>query len=283
MFGTRTTLLIGVGFETASFIGASFATQTWHLFLSQGVCFGWGMGFLFVGSVGIAAQWFTTHRSLANGISAAGSGLGGLMYSLAAQAMIKNIGLPWAFRILAVLAFVVNTICAMLIRDRNKQIGSSQLSFDYRLFRRLEFLGLLAFGFLSMLGYVVLLFSLPNYARTIGLTAQQGSIVGAILNLGQALGRPPIGYFSDTVGRLNMASSMTFLVGLFSLVIWMFAKSFGVLVFFSFISGTVAGTYWATCAPVTTEVIGLVDLPSALSITWLVLVLPTTCTSDVFS
>lgn len=66
-FGTRTTLFIGVAFETVSFIGASFATQIWHLFLSQGICFGWGMGFLFVGSIGIAAQWFTTHRSLANG------------------------------------------------------------------------------------------------------------------------------------------------------------------------------------------------------------------------
>jgi MFS family permease len=101
-YGTRTTLLIGVVLETVSFIGASFATNIWHLFLSQGICFGWGMGFLFVGSVGIAAQWFTTHRSLANGCCAAGSGLGGLIYSLSAQAMIRNIGLPWAFRTLAV-------------------------------------------------------------------------------------------------------------------------------------------------------------------------------------
>jgi hypothetical protein len=128
LFGTRTTLLIGVVFETVSFIGASFATRIWHLFLSQGICFGWGMGFLFVGSVGIAAQWFTTHRSLANGCCAAGSGLGGLIYSLSAQAMIRNIGLPWAFRTLAVIAFVVNTVCALVIKDRNKQIGSSQLS-----------------------------------------------------------------------------------------------------------------------------------------------------------
>ncbi|KAF1840712.1 MFS general substrate transporter [Cucurbitaria berberidis CBS 394.84] len=276
LFGTRTTLLIGVAFEAVSFIGASFATRIWHLFLSQGVCFGWGMGFLFVGSVGIAAQWFTTRRSLANGIAAAGSGLGGLVYSLAAQAMIKNIGLPWAFRILAVIAFVVNAACALLIKDRNKQIGSSQLSFDYTLFKRIEFLGLMCFGFLSILGYVILLFSLPNYARTIGLSAQQGSIIGAILNLGQVLGRPPIGYFSDGIGRLNMASSMTFLCGVFCLLIWMFAKSFGVLIFFSLVGGMVAGTYWAIVAPITTEVMGLVRLPSALSITWLVLVLPTT-------
>lgn len=276
-FSTRTTLLIGVVLETASFIGASFATKIWHLFLTQGLCFGWGMGFLFVGSVGIAAQWFSTRRSLANGISAAGSGLGGLVYSLSTQAMIRNIGLPWAFRILGIVAFVVNTSCALLIRDRNKQIGSSQLSFDWRLFKRLEFCGLMLFGFLSMLGYVVLLFSLPNYARTIGLTAQQGSIIGALLNLGQALGRPPIGYFSDSIGRLNMASSMTFACGVFSLVIWMFAKSFGVVVFFGMLGGTVAGTFWAVAAPVTAEVMGIKRLPSALSITWLVLVLPTTC------
>ncbi|RAR10534.1 hypothetical protein DDE83_005038 [Stemphylium lycopersici] len=239
-FGTRTTLFIGVAFETVSFIGASFATQIWHLFLSQGICFGWGMGFLFVGSIGIAAQWFTTHRSLANGCCAAGSGLGGLVYSLSAQAMIRNIGLPWAFRILAVIAFVANTASSLFIRDRNKQIGSSQLGFDYRLFRKPQFLGLLAFGFFSMLGYVVLLFSLPNYAKTIGLTAQQGSIIGAVLNLGQALGRPPIGYFSDSIGRLNMATTMTFFGGLFCLVIWMFAKSFGVLIFFSLVGGMVA-------------------------------------------
>jgi MFS family permease len=139
--------------------------------------------------------------------------------------------------------------------------------------------GLMSFGVFSMLGYVVLLFSLPNYARTVGLTAKQGSIIGALLNLGQSLGRPPIGYFSDSIGRLNMATSMTFLCGLFCLVIWMFAKSFGVIIFFAMIGGTVAGTYWAVVAPVTAEVMGLKRLPSALSITWLVLVLPTTCKS----
>ena len=51
LYGTRVTLLAGVFFETLALIGASFAHQIWQLFLSQGVCFGWGMGYLFVGSV----------------------------------------------------------------------------------------------------------------------------------------------------------------------------------------------------------------------------------------
>lgn len=51
LYGTRVTLLIGVFLETLALIGASFSREIWQLFLSQGVCFGFGMGFLFVGSV----------------------------------------------------------------------------------------------------------------------------------------------------------------------------------------------------------------------------------------
>ncbi|KAJ9627744.1 hypothetical protein H2203_002957 [Taxawa tesnikishii (nom. ined.)] len=275
-FGTRTTLLTGVVFETASLIGASFAWQIWHLFLSQGICFGFGMGFLFVGSVGVVPQWFTTRRSLANGIATAGSGFGGLIYSLATGAMIPSIGLPWAFRVLGIIACVVNGICAVLMRDRNKAIGSSQLAFDVKLFKRVEYLLLLGFGWFSMLGYVVLLFSLANYARTVGLSAHQAATVSALLNLGQALGRPPIGYFSDAIGRINMAGLMTFISGLFALVIWTNAKSYGVLIFYALLGGTVAGTFWTTIAPVSAEVVGLKDVPSALNICWIVLVLPCT-------
>lgn len=275
--GTRTTLLLGVFFETVSLIGASFSTQIWQLFLSQGVCFGWGMGFLFVGSVGVVPQWFTKRRSLANGIATGGSGLGGMMYSLATNAMIQSIGLGWAFRILGILAFVVNFICAILIKDRNKAIGVTQLAFDYRLLKRKEFLLLLGWGFFSMLGYIVLLFSLPNYALTIGLSSYQGSIIGALLNLGQGLGRPAIGIFSDRAGRINIAGFLTFVCALFCFVIWIFSNGFGVLIFFALIVGTVAGTFWTTIAPVGAEIVGLKELPSALSITWIVLVLPCTC------
>ncbi|KAL8657686.1 MAG: hypothetical protein Q9226_001662 [Calogaya cf. arnoldii] len=281
LYGTNTTLLIGVFLETLALIGASFSRQIWQLFLSQGVCFGLGMGFLFVGSVGVVPQWFTTKRSLANGIATAGSGIGGLMYSLATNAMIESLGIGWAFRILGILAFTVNTVCAILMKDRNKKIGAIQLAFDYTLFKKLEFLLTLGWGFFSMLGYIVLLFSLPSYATSVGLSSKQGSIVGALLNLGQGLGRPAVGMVSDSVGRINIAFLCTLVAGLFCLVIWIFAKSFGVLVFFALLVGTVSGTFWTTIAPIEAEVVGLKVLPSALSIVWLVLVLPTTCAEPI--
>ncbi|KAK4551798.1 hypothetical protein LTR86_010884 [Recurvomyces mirabilis] len=276
VLGTKPTLFIGIFFETLSLIGASFATKIWHLFLSQGICFGIGMGFLFIPSVGIVPQWFTTKRSLANGFATCGSGLGGLTYSLATGAMIKTIGLPWAFRVLGIVAFAVNTICTILLKDRNKIIGASQLAFDTKLFKRPEYLLVNFWGFFSLLAYVVLIFSLANYANAIGLSASQASLVSALFNLGQALGRPPIGYFSDSIGRLNMAGLMTFLAGLFALIIWIFSHSYGVLIFYSLIGGTVAGTFWCTVAPVTAEVVGLRDVPAALNLIWLFIVLPST-------
>ncbi|KAL8920768.1 MAG: hypothetical protein Q9208_006098 [Pyrenodesmia sp. 3 TL-2023] len=276
-YGSHLTLSIGIVLETASLMGASFADerQIWQLFLSQGVCFGFGMGFLFVASVGIPPQWFTTKRSLANGISTSGSGFGGLLYSLAAGAMIRSIGLAWCFRVLALLCFTVNTGCTILIRDRNKIIGSRHL-LDLKLFKRPEYLLFNGYGFFSMLGYIVLIFSLADYANRIGLTASQASVISAILNLGQGLGRPPIGYFSDGIGRMNMAGLATFLCALFTFVIWIFAKSYGVLMLYALVGGTVAGTFWATAAPVAVEVVGLKDAPSALNLEWLVIVLPCT-------
>ena len=78
-----------------------------------------------------------------------------------------------------------------------------------------------------------------------------------------------------------MAAAMTFLSGLFILVIWVFADNYGILIFYALIGGTVAGTYWTVIGPVTTEVVGLRELPSALSIIWLTLVLPDTFTEAI--
>lgn len=273
--GTRLVLNIGAILQTISFIGVSFANKMWHVILSQGICFGVGMGFLFIGSVGIIPQWFDKKRGLAMGITASGSGIGGLIYALGVGSMIPNLGLSWTFRLLAILSFVVNTIAANILRDRNKAIGARPTVFNPTLFRNYQYILFIAWGVLSMLGYVTLLFSMSDYAISIGLTARLASIVAALLNLGQGLGRIFIGFSSDRFGHLNIATFFTFLCGVFCLVIWVFATSLGVLCFFVLLAGSIAGTYFATVSPVLADIVGLEDLLSALSANWLFLVTPT--------
>ena len=73
-----------------------------------------------------------------------------------------------------------------------------------------------------------------------------------------------------------MAMITTFMGGLFALVIWIFAKSYGVLIFYALIGGTVAGTFWCTIGPVTAEIVGLRHVPSGLNLMWLTIALPVT-------
>ncbi|CAJ2513457.1 Uu.00g015760.m01.CDS01 [Anthostomella pinea] len=276
-FGTRWTIFLGAVFETIGFIGSSFASQLWHILLSQGVSFGLGMGLCFVASAAVPPQWFTKRRSFANAIAASGSGFGGLCYSLASNAMIARIGLPWTFRVIAIICFVVNGAASFFIRDRNKAIGSVHVPFNWQLFKRPSFLMLEAWMVLSILGYTILVFSIVAYCQEVGLSSSQASLVGAMFNLAQGIGRPVIGLSSDYVGRLNVANFSTLLCGLLCLFFWTFgARSLASCIVFALLSGSVAGAMWATIAPIAAEVVGLAIIPSALAMTWLVLVIPAT-------
>jgi len=318
--GLTFTLLLGATIESGSLIGASFATKTWQLFLSQGVGFGIGFGLLFVGSVGIVSQWFVAKRSLANGIATAGSGIGGLIYSLATVAMLKSIGQSWTFRVLGILSFVANVVCALLLREYPATPGRSTIfirlrsnqsvtdpplpaahslqptvrTFAPRLLKSPPYLLLLLYSTLSMLGYIALLFSLSASARaTAHLAADRAALLTALLNLAQGFGRPAVGLASDYIGRLNAAALGTLLSGLCTLIIWPNAHTFAGLVVFAVLCGIFVGTFWATIAPVTAEVVAclpvnlegtedpLAILGPALNMLWLVLALPTTFAASI--
>ena len=296
--GTKTTLFIGVVFETAALIAASFATQVWHLYLTQGLLFGWGCSFLYIGTIGIIPQWFHKSRGIANGIAAAGSGLGGLAFSLGSDAMITSLGVAWSFRITAICAATVNIVCALLIRDRNKHINPEQHGFNIRLLKRPELLWITSWAALSILGYTIVLFSLPNNGHSIGLSSRQGSILAALVNMGMAIGRPFVGFLSDKLGRVKVVALATILAGVLCFCLWTTGKTYSILLAFSVLGGTVVGTSWAvskssirvvqmqgtnsniqSIGPLLADAFGTKLLPSALSIVWTLISFPSCCKS----
>ena len=193
--------------------------------------------------------------------------------------MLEGSGPALTFRILAICAFVANLVAIVLLHDRNKLQQPNQSAFNHGLLKRLEIWLVVGWGCLSELGYTVLLYSLPNYARRIGLNAHQGSIVGALINLGLLIGRPFTGYLSDTWGGINLATATTGLCGVACLVVWIFSKSFGSLCFFAIVAGMLCGTFWASVAPIGADVAGLSEVPSTLSVVLFCMTVPTTCKS----
>lgn len=278
VIGSKVTMLIGTGLVFASLLGASYSTKIWHLFLSQGVCFGTGMGFLYITAMSVLPEWFSTRRSFSMGLAASGVGLGGVAYNLVAGAAIQAIGVAAAYRVLAFCALGGNLISSLLMKDRRRSLRREgrHRTFNHRDLSHFEVLLMILWGVASELGYVTLIYSLPNYASSIGLTPQQGSIAGAVLNMGATVGRPVIGYASDRLGRITISTVMTAFAGLFCFAIWIPAHSYPPLLLFSLLAGMVCGTFWGTITPVTAEVVGLNRLPSTFAMICLALVVPTT-------
>ncbi|KAF4991029.1 hypothetical protein FDECE_14178 [Fusarium decemcellulare] len=114
---------------------------------------------------------------------------------------------------------------------------------------------------------------LASYATHIGLNSSQGALTSAIFNLGQGVGRLLVSYFSDQLGRINMAALMAMVAGILTLAMWVTAKSYAALISYSVLEALVGGTFWATIIPLMAEVIGLRAVPSGMSILWLSVVL----------
>ncbi|KAL3425284.1 major facilitator superfamily transporter [Phlyctema vagabunda] len=270
-------MLLGIGIQTTGFIAASYAHEIWHLYVTQGVLLGLGLGFISVPANPILSQWFSKRRSLATGISSAGSGIGGLIFSFASSALMHRLSLAWAFRITALTCAVANLVAVLLIRNRNAVVKPPQLGFDTQLLhprRRSDVLLFLAWAFVSLFGYTSLLYSLSPFASALGLSNDKAAAISAFLNLGTAVGRPAVGFASDRFGRIEVAASLTFAAGLACFAFWIPAETYAVTAVFAVAVGAVFGVFWMTVAPIAAEVAGVAQVPSLLSITWLVVAGP---------
>ncbi|KAF5589455.1 major facilitator superfamily domain-containing protein [Fusarium pseudocircinatum] len=277
--GAGPTLVMGALIVFVSLFTSSFATEIWHLFLSQGLCFGWGMGLCYITGAELLPPWFTSRRSLAVGCATAGVGIGGLVYSIAANRLIEGLGIGWTYRILAFCALGANLLAALLLKEwrgRTHVAAQNEQHFSFRDFKQVEVLLLIVWGFTTELGYIILTFSLPTYASSIGLTPSQGATSNALFNLGLAASRPLVGYLSDSLGRINIAGLLTLLCTVFCFALWIPARTYAPLLAFSLLAGALCGVFWCTVTPVMVEIVGIRKLASTFGAICIALTIPTT-------
>ena len=72
----QTLLSVGTFFVVFGMMMTSICTTYWQVLLAQGVTVGIGFGCLFLPSVAIVSQYFTTKKSFAFGIASTGSSIG---------------------------------------------------------------------------------------------------------------------------------------------------------------------------------------------------------------
>lgn len=142
----------------------SLCHKLWQFILAQGFVIGLGSGALFLTAVAIKPTWFTSRKSLAIGIVASGSSVGGMVYPIVFRYLEPQVGLTWAVRTIELITPATNAAGCVFVRIR-REPNYRRALFDSNLFKDLGFdIWSMAWFFGSM-GMYVPYFFVQDYAN----------------------------------------------------------------------------------------------------------------------
>ncbi|KAG8167391.1 hypothetical protein KVR01_003080 [Diaporthe batatas] len=210
------TLLLRTGsiLILAGTIMQGLSSEYWHLFLSQGICIGTGMGLLAVPSVAIPSAWFTTTKLfLANGIVVSASGFGGVVYPIMIRSLIPIIGFKYTSLSVALVILLTLGVSNIILHQPTAP-KAKRAFFEKSALKDAPYVLFVLGCMLSFLGIYTTFFYLASYAVHEGITTKttasyfpkQATDMYLVLNGASIFGRmlPNIPSLTLHLGPLNM-------------------------------------------------------------------------------
>lgn len=268
--GPRICILTGCVFQFVGIMLAAFSKKIWQLYLTQGLLISFGLAFVCIPANSLLPQWFRKKRSLAQSLSASGSGAGGVMFNLAMQRIIEVKNVKWALIVQAIICAFVTILGCLLTRTRDQHVKPVIQVFDLELFTKFGYWVVAFWIATTLLGYVVLLYNLADFTISLGYSSSQGAIVSCMISVGVFFGRPTIGFLSDKFGAVSVGIVAHFLVALFCFAMWIPIRNYASAIAFAIIQGSLMGTIWAVLGTIVSRVVGLKKLGVSLGMIWIV-------------
>lgn len=152
---------------------------------------------MFLTAVAICPTYFTTKKSLAIGIAAAGSSIGGVIYPIVFYKLQPQVGFGWAVRCIALIALVTSAVPLLTIRARVKP-QANRAMINWSLFREADFdLWCFAWFFGNMGLYIPFFFIQQYAADVVHLSADASFWSLIIVNAASIFGRIIPGQIAD--------------------------------------------------------------------------------------
>ncbi|KXN68704.1 MFS general substrate transporter [Conidiobolus coronatus NRRL 28638] len=257
--GFRNTVLISGLIYAAGMIVTSFASQIWHLIVGESILVGVASSFAFITTVTLLPQWLNKYRGVALGISAAGSGVGGLVLSPLVQYLIDMVGIQWAIRINGIIVTVILLSCGLIVRPRINMPPRSKLV-DFSIIKSKKFLSFYAVGLFTGLGFWSPFYLIGFYCKYHGISATSTSIILGLMNGGSAVGRILIGQVSKYTGSINALIFTQLICSLSFVLIWNFATVTWSLIIFAIVFGMFSGAFYTLSPMISPQLFGVEKL-----------------------
>lgn len=274
----RVVVLIGSALIAAAFVGGSFAHTITQLYMTLGVLQGVGICLVYIPSSALVPHWFKTRLGLANGIANSGTGLGGVIFTLAAHRLVTTMDVNWAMRILGIAASVGCAVAGLFCKPPTNGHMQTQTQmetrnskvkmWDARIFKRPDILCVIFWTALGNFSNAIVLFAMASFATSIGLTSSQGTIVSTCTDIGSIVGRPILGMLLDYYGNFNISLIYTMASGILVFAFWIPCQGFAALCILCFLLGNFLSFSAVGPSPVTTSIMGDIDFGSIYSVTW---------------
>jgi MFS transporter, MCT family, aspergillic acid transporter len=166
---------------------ASISTQYYQILLSQGVCSAIGVAAIFQPALACIMGWFDKKRGVAYGILSTGSSLGGVIFPIMVNRLIRQVGYGWAMRISAFLILALLVIANVTVKARRPpgrvELTGAQM---VKSFRDLPFLALaVGVGFMTFGVYIPIVFLPLEGIAVGGLSQDLSQYIVSIFNAGR--------------------------------------------------------------------------------------------------
>ncbi|KAG8532390.1 uncharacterized protein KY384_002875 [Bacidia gigantensis] len=187
---------LGGFLEVFGMMMTSIATKYWQVFLSQGVCVGLGCGCLFTPSIAIIGTYFTSKRSIATGLAASGSSVGGVIYPIIVRRMFQTIGFPWAARVMAFVMLATIVIAITLLRPRLPPRKSGPLVI-WTAAKEPAYASFVLGLALAFVAFFIPFFYVQTYALNIGMNQDLAFYTLSVMNASGMIGRLVPNFLAD--------------------------------------------------------------------------------------
>lgn len=256
-YGNNNMIFVSAILTALGYFLASYSTELWHLYLTQGVIVGLGYSAGNVSAVSIVGQWFKVHRALAVGIAVAGAGLGQFTMSLVLNSIINQFGWRGALQIVALINLIGLTLCGCIIRRRlptSHHLIIINNCFDFLHNKR--FMLLACSQLVYQLGMFVPYSYIPIYAESKGISKSNAVLILSLSGVSNALGRIFIGELADLFGRIPMLILSMVSAGIVT-ICWLSCDTFNSLLAFGIVYGFCGGGTISLLPSIAVDILGM--------------------------